>query len=104
TCSPVKMTRISTLPLLHLVNSIFLVCLSASDAPAPIAPTARGVSVRRVFPAFSLVWYAACYKSKESIHPSLQRVGLLGPWDHPCVSRGEPCSSDRSYMRSPSPG
>jgi hypothetical protein len=37
--SPVKTTRISMPPLLHLVNPIFLVCLSAFDAQAPIAST-----------------------------------------------------------------
>jgi len=31
------------LPLLHLVNPIFLVCLSASDAQTDVASTQRGV-------------------------------------------------------------
>jgi hypothetical protein len=41
--SSVKTARIFTPPLLHLVNPIFLVCLSASDAPASDAPAARSV-------------------------------------------------------------
>jgi len=39
----IKTTRIFMSHLLYLVNPIFLACLSASDAPAPVASTECGV-------------------------------------------------------------